>query len=99
MKTKSRCDLAKQIERIKKLFYSLPNWWDEVNYPYMGQMNLALSIAEDYNTNIHWYLGGDYFNDDKEEFMRRYNIQVPKRIYSEWHSSYTKYLINKNKNR
>lgn len=95
MKTKSHCDIFKQMQRIEKLFYSIVKWWDVENYPYMGQMNLAQAIAEDYHNNIHRHLGGDYDDDDAAEFNRRYYIQVPKEVYTSHHSEYTKYLINK----
>ena len=94
MKTKSYRDLFKQMQRIEKLFYSLDNWWDSKNYPYMQQMTLAEALDEDYTNNIHRYLGGDYDIDDEAEFYRRYDFQVPKEVYAAHHSKYTKYLIS-----
>lgn len=93
MKTKSKRDLINQLGRIEKIFYSIPDWFDDEHYPYMGQMNLAKAIAEDYHNNINGYLG-DYPIDDAEEFYRRYDLQIPAYIYAAKHSFYTKYLTN-----
>ena len=96
MRTKSKKDLIEQLKRIEKIFYSIPDWINDEHYPYMGQMNLAQSLAEDYHNNINNYLG-DYDVEDEKEFYRRYDLQIPKEIYAAHHSEYTKYLINKHR--
>ena len=93
---KSKKDLIEQLRRIERTFYSIPDWINDEHYPYMGQMNLAKAIAEDYHNNINNYLG-DYDLEDEQEFNRRYDLKIPKEVYAATHSEYTEYLINRNK--
>ena len=93
---KSKKDLIEQLRRIERIFYSIPDWINDEHYPYMGQMNLAKAISEDYHNNINDYLG-DYDLEDEQEFNRRYDLKIPKEVYAATHSEYTEYLINRNK--
>lgn len=90
-KTKSKHDIIDQLKRIHKTFYSIPNYWEE---PYISQMTLASAIADQYHENINYYLG-DYNIDDSKEFNRRYDLQIPKEIYTKYSSPYLDYLIQK----
>ena len=88
-KTKSRRDIHKQFERIEKIFYSIPNYEQK---PFIDQMTLASAIEDQYHENIYYYLG-DFNIDDEQEFMRRYDMQIPKSEYTRYKSSYMKYLL------
>ena len=90
-KTKSKHEIIDQLARIHKTFYSSPNYWEE---PYIGQMTLASAIADQYHENINYYLG-DYKLNDSKEFYRRYDLQIPKEIYTKYSSPYVDYLIQK----
>lgn len=90
-KTKSKHDIIDQLKRMHKTFFSIPNYWEE---PYIGQMTLASAIADQYHENINYYLG-DYNIDDSKEFNRRYDLQIPKEIYTKYSSPYLDYLIQK----
>lgn len=74
-KTKSKGDLIAQLERIRKTFYSLPNWHKD---PIMGQM----VMAQDYHNNINEHLGDYDVQNDEAEFHRRYDLQIPMSIYA-----------------
>ena len=90
-KTKSKRDIHKQLERIEKIFYSIPNYEQK---PFIDQMTLASAIADQYHENINYYLG-DYNLNDSNEFYRRYDLQIPKEIYAKYSSGYLDYLIQK----
>lgn len=88
-KTKSKRDIHKQLERIEKIFYSIPNYEQK---PFIDQMTLASAIEDQYHENIYYYLG-DFDIDDEQEFMRRYDMQIPKSEYTRYKSCYMKYLL------
>ena len=89
-KTKSKHEIIDQLARMHKTFYSIPNYWEE---PYIGQMTLASAIADQYHENIDYYLGDFADIDDEQEFMRRYNLQIPKSEYTRYKSSYLEWLL------
>ena len=89
-KTKSKHDIIDQLARMHKTFYSIPNYWEE---PYIGQMTLASAIADQYHENIDYYLGDFADIDDEQEFMRRYDMQIPKSEYTRYKSSYLEWLL------
>ena len=88
-KTKSKRDIRKQFERIEKIYYSIPNYEQK---PFIDQMTLASAIEDQYHENIYYYLG-DFDIDDEQEFMRRYNLQIPKSEYTRYKSSYLEWLL------
>ncbi len=79
MRTKSKGDLNAQIERIRKIFYTLPNWEQD---PKISRMVLAEEICERYHNNINNYLGEYDEQNDEAEFYRRYDLQLPASIYT-----------------
>ena len=88
-KTKSKRDIRKQFERIEKIYYSIPNYEQK---PFIDQMTLASAIEDQYHENIYYYLG-DFDIDDEQEFMRRYDMQIPKSEYTRCKSSYLEWLL------
>lgn len=78
MKTKSRGNIIAQLERIRKIFYTLPDWHKE---PRISRMVLAEEICNRYN-NINDYLGDYDVQNDETEFHRRYDLQIPVSIYA-----------------
>ena len=89
-KTRSQRDIHEQWKRIQKTFYSIPNYEQK---PFIDQMTLASAIADQYHENIDYYLGDFADIDDEQEFMRRYDMQIPKSEYTRYKSSYMKYLL------
>ena len=89
-KTRSQRDIHEQWKRIQKTFYSIPNYEQK---PFIDQMTLASAIADQYHENIDYYLGDFADIDDVQEFMRRYNLQIPKSEYTRYKSSYLEWLL------